>query len=264
MLVKGTEENREELEALIDEARMFFKGSERTDGPPKAWYVSYFKDPETGELMALGVATVYDADRVRTKPDQFGEDLKYRQLWIDYVWTPWSGHGYGRKVLDELEAGLAAHAPEVRRKNIYLRAGVKTLGFYDKCGYTPIYTDTEHEDDPYDFGECQEWGALWLAKPILPGMPLDQEECSAPRLCALGGQTKARRSYYTVFNDPPPPMKDMIEFIENADEHDDEWLIAMTKQLKDQHQRENFAWVMGIKLAVESSGLTLGTAGAAE
>jgi hypothetical protein len=239
--------------ALVRKAQTHYKGVPLSDGDTAiVRHVSYLEDPKTGALIALATGHVGKAGRPRTDPGQFGEDLKFRELWIDYVWS--SSPGCGRKVMKELEGALARHGEPphtIVRRNIYLNCGVSVLGFYDKCGYVPIYTDTEHEDDPYDFGECWDGGWLWMAKPIDPWGGLDHEEYSPPSVHALGDRAKARRSYYTLFTDPAPPIEAMIQFIERMEDNDDEWLIAMVKRLRSQEQREGLVWSLGLKLVAD-------------
>ena len=170
--------------ALLAEAQTHYKGSSLADCDNAiVRYISYLKDPETDALLALATGYVQKARHTRTDPSQYLEDLKYRELWIDYVWS--SGAGCGQKVMDELGEALAKHAEpphSVVRRNIYLMCNVTKLGFYDMCVYTPIYTDTEHEDDPFDFGEC--WGRERCGWPSR-STPSWTTKSTHPRRCTL-------------------------------------------------------------------------------
>lgn len=202
-------------------------------------------DEETGATVAMAIGSVYGNDRERACQWAFGAN-RDRRLWVDYIFAHPALSGYGTKVLQALEAKLAEHVADAPKPNIYVMSTLEASGFFDRNGYTGIFTpDSDYDEEPeaFLFGACVGW---WFAKPIDPAVKLPVGE--EVRLIPGGhGGENTRWTYPRHFNDPIPPMKEMIEFFECAwtkpdfrlnDAETTAWLEEMESRMSDPEAAE--------------------------
>lgn len=130
-------------------------------------YACYSKD-DNNKIYGLCVGTVYKPDTInRCSQWTFGENRK-RELWIEHIHSDSNSPCSGKKLLSAVEKKLEQHQKNILRKNIYVVSIYDAVGFYEKCGYTEIYTP-DHENEDTDYPTSFVYGACigtWMAKPL--------------------------------------------------------------------------------------------------